>query len=363
MSDLATIELRGSPAAMGEAFGETFRDETRGLTESRIRHLIEFVERHAPGRSVSREAVLACVGQTVPAHESFDPAIWAEFRGIARAAGLSVEELLVGNGYTDLRDVVLFEGAAAGSPGEEGGCSAFAVPADLTRDGHPIVGQTWDMNETARPFVLVVRRKPADAPETLGLTTAGCLCLMGMNSEGVAVGNTNLVPTDARPGVHYLFTITRALRCGSAAEAADVIEAVPRASGHNYYAADEHTAVNLETTAARAHRTAVNGGVFVHTNHYLSDALRAVEFDGQDLRNSRWRYETLSGEFGRLSPPLETAACWRRLAAVTQEKVAEGNAVAQGIGTLAAIAMCPGEGELLCCPGGPDEAGATVLTL
>ncbi|MFO7899307.1 MAG: hypothetical protein R6V58_09625, partial [Planctomycetota bacterium] len=88
MSDLATIELRGSPAAMGEAFGETFRDETRGLTESRIRHLIEFVERHAPGRSVSREAVLACVGQTVPAHartasrETLRPGAWRSTNSI-----------------------------------------------------------------------------------------------------------------------------------------------------------------------------------------------------------------------------------------------------------------------------------------
>jgi len=360
MADIPTIELSGSPAEMGEAFGEGFKEEARQLTESRIEALIRFIGRHAPDREVSRRSVLESVGRTVAAHESFDPAIWSEFCGIARAADLAVEELLIGNGYTDLRDIVLFEGPADAPSEHTGECSAFLVPADAARDHRPIVGQTWDMTESARPFLVLVHRKPIDAPETVGLTTTGCLCLIGMNSEGVAVGNTNLIPTDARPGVNYLFTITRALRCSSAEDAIDAIERTPRASGHNFYAADGDTALNLETTAAWGHRTVVEGGVFIHTNHYLSEELRRIEFARKSLENSTWRYETLGEKLGELSPPLELEACSRQLAAVTQDKVEVGESSSS---TLATVGQCPGEGMLMVWAGGADDGAPTVLSV
>ncbi len=360
MSDIPIIELSGSPEEMGEAFGEAFKEETRQLTESRIENLIRFIGRHAPDRAVSRRSILESIGRTVAAHESFDAAIWSEFCGIARAADLAVEELLIGNGYTDLRDIVLFAGPADAPSEHTGECSAFLVPADLARDHRPIVGQTWDMTENTRPFLVLVRRKPIDAPETVCLTTTGCLCLIGMNSEGVAVGNTNLIPTDARPGVNYLFAITRALTCSSAEDAIYVIERTPRASGHFFYAADGNTALNIETTAARTHRTVVEDGVFVHTNHYLSDELRRIEFVGKWLENTRWRYQKLGEKLGELSPPLELETCSRQLAAVTQDKVEVGTSLSS---TLATVGQCPGEGTLMVWAGGADEGDPTVLSV
>jgi hypothetical protein len=357
MNSIRQIELTGPPKAMGEAFGEQFRHEVRAFAASRMNHLLEFVRRHRADTAVTQDDVLALAAETLEAHRSYDPAIWAEFEGIARGAGLSHEELLVCNGLTDLRDLVLLAGA---DPGDHAGeCSAFLVPAACTT-GPPIIGQTWDMHADAAAFLVVVRRRPANAPETLGLTTVGCLCLIGMNSEGVSVGNTNLIPTDACTGVQYLFTITRALRARSAAEAIDAVVATPRMSGHNYYAADGGAVVNLECSARQAKRTELQDAVFIHTNHYLDPALRALELPGYDLRNTTWRHEILTERF-RDASELSVADCWERLGDVTQDKVQDGNVTARGTATVAAVVQCPGAGTLHVCAGGPGPGNAEVL--
>ncbi len=362
MSAIRVIELAGPPAAMGEAFGEELREDVRALTESRIEHLVRFAERCAPERRITRKRALEAAGRTVEAHRRFSPPVWDEFRGIARSSGLTDEELLIGNGLTDLRDFVAFERRSprGGPASHDGECSALLAPAECA-DGRPVVGQTWDMNADAAPFVLIVRRKPVDAPGTLCLTTAGCLCLIGMNAEGVAVGNTNLIPTDVRVGVNYLFVITRALMCRSAREAADAIEAAPRLSGHNYYAADGRDVINVETTARRSHRTIADRDVFVHTNHYLAEPLRALEFTGQNLANSRWRYETLAEDAARLRPPVSMAACWELLSRVSQDKVPP-DISGGGAATLAAVVQCPATRRLLVCADSPTHANAEELT-
>lgn len=361
---LRTIEIAGPPRSMGECFGEEFADQIRQFAGFRMDRLAEFVHKHDPERGLSREDVLALAGQTVEAHGQFSPAIWAEFCGIARGAGLSVEELLIGNGFTDFRDFVLFDSEALrGGPVEPPGeCTAFLVPAECA-DGAPIVGQTWDMDAEAREFLVLVHRKPDDAPETLGLTTVGCLCLIGLNSEGVAVGNTNLMPVDCGVGVNYLFTITEALGCASAAEAADAVESARRLSGHDFYMADERTAVNVETTARRSYRTAVRGEAFVHANHYLADDLKPLEFPGADLSNSQWRHERLASDLGGLPVPITMENCWERLSGITQ---GEGGACPGGsaaVATCAAVVMCPGTRTLYVCAGGPTADNREVLTL
>ena len=357
MADIRTVELAGTPRAMGECFGEQFRDDIRRFTESRIGHLAAFVHQHDRERSLSRETTLAIAGRTVEAHRGFCPPIWEEFAGIARGAHLTVEELLIGNGLTDFRDFVLL----AGSPGHTGECTAFLVPAALADGHHPIVGQTWDMNADARDFLAFVHRKPDDAPETLGLTTTGCLCLIGMNSEGVSVGNTNLVPTDVRVGVNYLFTITHALRCASATEAADAIEATPRLSGHNYYVADATVAINLEATAQQCCRTVVDREVLVHANHFLAEALKPLALRGGSA-NSQWRQERLAANFRRVQPPLAMADCWEQLTTATQADV-PANRQAAGVASVAAVVQCPATRTLCMCEGPPRKGEYEVLTL
>ena len=358
-SGLRVVELSGSARSVGGSFGEEFRDGIRAFTESRLAHVAEFVGRHDPARRFGRCDALACAARTVTAHREYDELIWEEFAGIARGAGLRPEELLVGNGLTDMRDFALLctFGPDHPSPGDTGECSALLVPPVCSGEAGAVVAQTWDMNVDARDYIVVVHRKVSGVPETMCLTTVGCLCLIGLNSEGVAVGNTNLVPMDARPGVNYLFTITRALQARSAEEAADLVDDTPRLSGHDYYVADAGTVINIETSARRSVRTRVEAQAFVHTNHYLNPGLGALELPGQELAGSRWRYERLTALLAEHCGPLGTGECWRLLsdtaagpggAAVCNENDGTRGPVC----TVATVVQCPGAGRIEVCAGG-----------
>ncbi|MBI2299690.1 MAG: hypothetical protein HYU66_12240 [Armatimonadetes bacterium] len=252
------IQLRGSPFDMGRQYGAALRDEIHALAEERLRLSLLA----APG--AGREQALALAARMLPLQEAWAPAVHAEFMGIAEGAGIAPELLLIGNGYTDFKDVL-----CTGAGTEE--CSSFWVRPD---DGSVLCGQTWDMHATAEPFVLLVHRRPDDGPATLSFTTAGCLSLIGINSAGFAVGNTNLVPTDARLGVIYLAMIHRVLASATWDQAVQSVTAAPRSSGHHYYLADgAGHAAGIETTATRHAALGDDGGTYVHTNHYEAPEL------------------------------------------------------------------------------------------
>lgn len=368
MKDLRIVELSGKRRKMGRAFGEEFREDIHRFTEIRIGLLARFVKTQDAHRDVSRDHAVAMARKTLEAHREYEPNIWEEFCGIAEGAGLKEEELIVCNGLTDLRDYVLFENRARDERSEfdDGECSTFLVPADVT-GAAPIVGQTWDMHADAIDYIVVVRRKPDDAPETLALTTVGCLCLIGMNSEGVTVGNNNLVATDARVGVNYLFTITKALQCRTANDAAGSIESTLRLGAHNYYMADAKEVINMECTATRLHRDRIEGKAFTHTNHFLVESLKEYELPGQNSGGSIFRNTQLSANFAALQGPVTMEDGWAQLSDDTREQGAICNEDYEGkysgFATVATVVQCPGEHQFWICAGGAKSGKRLELTV
>ncbi len=351
---------------MGETHGEEFRDAIREFTERRIEYCLGFVDKYDPGRPIGREDVLRVAEEVMEPHRQYDDAVWQEFEGVARGAGVGLPELLVGNGLTDLRDLVLMadetgadprepESAGGRGGGDTGECTSFACSAEVS-GGSPIIGQTWDMHPDARDYLAVVRRRPCDAPETLSLTTVGCLSLTGLNSEGVAVCNNNLVPTDPQSGVNYLFAITRALAATTALDAVRVIEETPRLSGHNFVVGDASRAFNLEMTTTSSARTDVKRGVFVHANHYTAPALLSAAYERIDLAGSRWRETHLVELFRDVLHPITADVCWELLSDNTRGAGAVCNEDYDSIygesATAATVVIEPADGRLIACAGG-----------
>jgi len=269
--DLPVLEFAGSPLKMGEAFGESCRDETRKLYALRLKSAIHAAGKH--GRTFTENQVLDWCHPCVEATRTYDAVGYEEFAGIARGAGLSPEQCFVLQGLTDLSDVL-----SLGTPPDGVGCSSFVVAPDRSATGHLLLGQTWDLNTNNMPYVRLVYRQPAEAPDTWSLTLTGCLTLIGINSEGIAVGNTNLSTRDVRAGVQYLSVLHRALRARTFSEALDSIRQAPRAAAHYYYAAAPHgPAVGLECSATRAAAFEIRSGAFIHCNHCLDRNMAALE--------------------------------------------------------------------------------------
>jgi isopenicillin-N N-acyltransferase-like protein len=191
---------------------------------------------------------------------------------------------------TDFRDVLWQRQPL---PAGVAGCTSFGLRRSRTVGDVTCIGQNWDMHASAEPVLAVFHRKPEDGPSSLTVSTAGCLSLIGMNEVGIAIGNNNLQPKDARPGVMYLALIHEALRQTHFDAACRAITEAHRSSGHNYLLADdEGTIVDIETTAELADEYQPAQPYYVHTNHYQSPRLKPLEVD-HDRRSSQHRYDRL----------------------------------------------------------------------
>ena len=338
---LRVIDLAGEPYDIGYAFGSQLADEVHDLAAERS----QLCAGHSP--NAPRDAMLRLASKHVEVQAKHLPRVHEEFCGIAHGAKISQEELLIGNGLTDFRDVL------NAHAGDAVGCTSFLVKAGASADACTYLGQTWDMHATAEPFVVALRRKPADGPKTITLTTAGCLALIGMNEHGLAIGNNNLVPTDAKPGVIYLAMIHDFLSQSTFARGRAAITDAPRASGHNYYMAGcDGEVADIETTAEQWRAIDIAGHTYAHANHYEAAPLQPLEAEPPGACSIERKR--------RLSQLLEAAAGaidMERLHEILSYRKAgdEGSLSRHGdVKSCAAAIMCPQRREVWLCQGPPD---------
>lgn len=338
------ITLEGTPEEMGGRHGELLAEGARAMCESRIELSLK-----ASG-DMSRAQVIALAGEALPVFADYAPDTYAEFCGIAEGAGVTREELLIGNGYTDFVDLVRRQWPG---PSE---CTHFAVCPQACADGKLRVGQTWDMSASAFPHVVAFRRLPKDAPATLTVTTAGCLALIGLNEYGIAVGNTNLTPHDAQPGVMYLAMLHTALAQTTFDAAVRTICDAPRMSGHYYYVAGPAGEVAaIETTALRHTLLRPDArGLLAHANHYNDPTL--AHYVGQsDARTNSTVREARMWELLAATDRHDTSSLW----ACLQDHAAplcrheESDSIAR---TCAAAVMTPGDRSIRMARGYPCGA-------
>lgn len=306
---LELIRLSGTPCEMGRKHGELLAEQIHELSRIRLNLAVSFAKEH--GVEVSREDCLRLARLHLPIHEQHCPEIFEEWRGIADGSGLPIEDVFFANALTDFQDVLWqFPGV------EVHGCTSFLIGPDASASGHALIGQTWDMHASAEPFISVFHRTPASGPQSLTLTTAGCLTLIGVNSAGIAVGNNNLRPTDARPGVIYLALLHQALRQTDWRDAVNVMTRSPRASGHNYILAHESGArSNIETTATQYEEFVLSEPHYVHSNHYLSNSLKPLEDPTVSRLSTEHRLDRLSRRLNEPREPLLTPESLRSLLA------------------------------------------------
>lgn len=345
------LTLEGSHAAMGEAFGESCREDIHRFYQIRLQNALKQA-RDWGGREVGEDELLRAAESSVSFTEAYHPEGWAELRGIARGANLSHAHILALNGLTDYRDVLSWHGDFEAF----GGCSAFIVQGDASRDGGVLVGQTWDLASDNMPYVLGVHRKPTEGPQTWTLTTVGCLSLIGMNEAGISVGTTNVRTPDARPGVMYLSIIHKALHQADLEGAAQAVTRAHRAGAHFYWIADgEGRASAIECTATTVARVDVEAGVYVHCNHCLIDAHIARE-PRPPSPSSAYRTK-------RLGALLEGQAGAHDLDTVKRalsDEEGGDNAICRddtlGISTNGAVVIAPERRVIQACHGLPSRA-------
>ena len=274
MGRIRVLELSGSPYEMGKKHGTSYDDEIHMFTKERV-ELSQ--NRDWTGRNLSHHAVMALAEACVAEHQAYAPDLMTELQGMADATGLSLAELVINNGFTDFMDVVYNLGditQQAPTPRyAPDNCTAFLVPNCRTADNHGLYGQTWDMHDTATPYVILIDGKPDNAPNFLTFTITGCVGMIGMNSEGIAVGINNLMSTDGQIGVTWPFVIRKILQQNTLEDALACITSARLAGAHNYMLMDKHGAgYGVEAMSSSISVEKLAKDTIAHTNHCLVDA-------------------------------------------------------------------------------------------
>lgn len=277
--ELAEFE-QDDPGARGEAHGELWRAPIQELVELRCGLALR------RGGFRDRGQLEAAAERHLPVLDGEAPTLAAELRGIARAAGVTPAQLVVLNHYTDLRDLPpeLRDEPVPGDRSEPaddpacdpGGCTAVYVPGE---GQGAVLGQTWDMHGSARPFVRVMRIRPRGGDdEVVCFTLTGCLGMMGIAASGVALTINNLFTTDGQIGLVWPALVRTLLAAPSAAAARERLGRARLGGGRNFMLADGREFFGLECSAQLQVLTQVGASAaHLHTNHCFDPVLRRRE--------------------------------------------------------------------------------------
>ncbi|MCB1889142.1 MAG: hypothetical protein KDH20_16155 [Rhodocyclaceae bacterium] len=261
------LELAGSPADMGRAFGTACRSAIREYTRERVDLCTEAAW---AGHTMSRAAILDLADACLAEHASYAPDLVAEMTATAEACGLSPAELLITNGFTDFIDLLYRQGGTAATRSEDD-CTAFFVPAGASADGHALLGQTWDMHAGALPYVLMLRGRPTGQPAFLVFSVAGCVGMIGMNDAGLSITINNLLGSGGQVGVTWPFVVRKALQQTDIESALACITSARLAGAHNYLLLDrDGQGINVEAMPGFCHVARSHAEVLVHSNHCLT---------------------------------------------------------------------------------------------
>ena len=338
---------------MGDAHGRAHAAEIRRYARERVELVAEGLWSGGPLQSGE---VLELAEACLPAHEAFSPRLHAEMLAMASAAGITPAEAVVVGGFTDFVDTVR---AATAGPHPvsvtEDDCTAFVVP-DGRAAGAGMLGQTWDMHDTATDYVVLVRLRPDDTPGALVFTTVGCLGQIGMNEAGVSVGINNLTGNDGRFGVTWPSVVREMLAQATAAEALGVLLGADLAGAHSYLILDaEGRGYCVEAMPSARPVQTLAAEPIVHTNHVTEPA--ALPFEGERfselMANSRHRLELAAALLADGGDPVDP----EQLMEVTREPttICRWPDATYRVESSGAVIMRPRTADFWACWGQPAD--------
>jgi isopenicillin-N N-acyltransferase-like protein len=207
----------------------------------------------------------------LPYGEQTFPRFVEEIRGIAEGANVPFEEVWTLNCYEGLPH----------SSQQVWGCTSIAVRDDRTADGHVLLAHNEDWNSVDTDTVYLVRAWPDDGPPFVGMTYGPLLVNIGLNAEGIGIAIDSVYPIDGRVGVPRILCSRAVLNARTIGQAIRACVPKLRAGGYGYMLADPHGEIYCVETSATTHDIIYGeDGWLVHTNHYLTTKMRALEEPG-----------------------------------------------------------------------------------
>jgi isopenicillin-N N-acyltransferase-like protein len=166
------IVVAGKPAERGREYGKRFREAIHDFLNTEI--YAAFV-----GRPATKEQMLGYAAACGKLVRNELPMIVEEFQGIADGAQLTFDEVMLINLHEELYHRTQLPG--------HGHCTAIAVAAPDTGNGHTYVAQTWDWMQSVAGKSRVIEWRRNDGPSVLAYGFPGMPMGAGVNSARIAL--------------------------------------------------------------------------------------------------------------------------------------------------------------------------------
>ncbi|HLV44800.1 MAG TPA: C45 family peptidase [Aggregatilineales bacterium] len=270
------VRVSGSHREMGRQLGEACAPEIhRMLDVYRASLQTAYNELHLTWPEAMLQA-----SKYYPFAREHTPQYVEELEGMAEAAGVAFDELMVVNCIEAITSDALHLG-----------CTSLAVSGERTLDGHVLVAHNEDWLPEDEENAYLVHATPDDEPPFLALNYGGLLPNIGFNALGIAQACDSVYPNDARIGVPRIFVSRAVLGARQISQAIRRVIIKWRAAGYNHLIADRNGELYSVEVSAR-HFATIYGmeGVLAHTNHYLTARMKPYEDGTEDLISSRVRF-------------------------------------------------------------------------
>ena len=258
---LPVVTTKGKPFARGQQYGK----QAKKLVQ---RNVEVYFDMWRSLWNAGRPEILKKSRELVPVIGDYDVEILEEMEGIAKGAGLSLEEIVAINARYEIN---FSFGLSCRQVGE--GCTSVIALPPVTKGGHTIIGQNWDWLTRFQEFNVILQEERDSGPNVVTQTEAGILAHRGMNSAGVGVCFNGLASSRDSFGqtVPFLLILRGVLNAENYTQS---LQAVMRANctlSANYaIAARGGQAIDLEVSPIEVGCVYPEGGILTHSNHFLA---------------------------------------------------------------------------------------------
>jgi isopenicillin-N N-acyltransferase-like protein len=271
------IRVGGSHREIGRQIGEACARQVRRSLENA--HLLlasayESLQLTWEGAQIQARKYLPFAQERYPQYVD-------EMVGISEGAGVAFDDVVVLNAMeavtTDALHLVK--------------CTSLAINERWTADGHVLLAHNEDWLPEDENDVYVMHATPNDEPPFIAMSYGGLLPNVGFNALGIAQGCDSVYPTDSRIGIPRIVVSRAVLASRTLGDAIRCAISPHRAAGYNHLIIHESGELyNVEVSARRFAVLYGQDGYVIHTNFYQDPQMQAIEFEPDELIETRVRY-------------------------------------------------------------------------
>ncbi len=274
---LPLIKVKGTHREIGRQVGEAFREQIKhhlNNTRELLHSAYESLGLDWDGARIQGRKYLPFAQERYPEYVD-------EMYGLSEGAAVDFDDV----GVVNALEAVTMDALHLSK------CTTMAISETRTADGHVLIGHNEDWIPEDEPDVYLIHAEPTDDPPFLAMTYGALLPNIGFNAYGIAQCCDSVYPNDSRIGIPRL-VVSRAILAAKTPGDAIRQTLIPRrAAGYNHLIAHESGEIySVEVSARKFAILSAQDGYMVHTNHYLDTGMQNVEYEPDELVETRVRY-------------------------------------------------------------------------